>query len=505
MEKRIVNLVNFVRGCEPRKPTDLVTPTRLELEQDRKYGLKSTYLLQYDAMTRADFRELFLRERTADTELGVWFEMGRELTESVGIPWRGRPGYDWDWYVNPGFLQAYTPAEREWLIDEVFRKFREIFGEYPAVAGSWILDSHSLAYMSEHYQMKAFCVCREQLSIDAYTLWGGMFNGGYYPSRKNMLCPAQTEENQIGTPVFRMLGPDPIYSYEPGTFFPGMWDCCTLEPGWKFGREEVTADWYFRTYLERPCLSFSHLTTGQENSFGWKMLGEGYCLQARKLAELQKAGKVRVETLGETGDAFRKSYRRTPPQALCSDGDWAGNGIESFWYGCARYRANLFLHGDRLFLRDVNLFDENYEERYLRDVCTAWDGRYDNLPVADHCTWSREGNESGVFFADAVEKILPAEEGNDLSVTVLFADGRQGKILLSEDGITVSGCGEMLYRVGEPAASVALDGDTFRYVYRDFPYAMKVIGTIVPGEAGEWKILPVGGTAKYIFEGDFTK
>ena len=31
-----------------------------------------------------------------------------------------------------------------------------------------------------------------------------------------MFCPAQTAENQIPVPVFRMLGSDPIYQYDFG-------------------------------------------------------------------------------------------------------------------------------------------------------------------------------------------------------------------------------------------------------------------------------------------------
>ena len=117
MNKRVMNLVNFVRGCEPRYPKDLYTPVVKQMEVNAQYGFDNTFLLQYDAMQREDFRALFLEKRDEKMELGIWLEMCRELTEKVGIPWRGRPGYDWDWYVDPGFLMAYEPKEREALID----------------------------------------------------------------------------------------------------------------------------------------------------------------------------------------------------------------------------------------------------------------------------------------------------------------------------------------------------------------------------------------------------
>ena len=35
MSRHVLNLVNFVRGCEPRKPMDLYTPVRQEIAVNR--------------------------------------------------------------------------------------------------------------------------------------------------------------------------------------------------------------------------------------------------------------------------------------------------------------------------------------------------------------------------------------------------------------------------------------------------------------------------------------
>ena len=138
----IVNIMNFVRGCEPRFEIDLVEPVRQELALCRKYDLPNTFLFQYDALVREDLVSIV--KGAPKTEVGIWLEMARCLTEKVGIPWRGREGYDWDWYVDPGFLPSYTQEERARLIDEIMRLFKEIFGEYPRSAGSWVIDAFSM-------------------------------------------------------------------------------------------------------------------------------------------------------------------------------------------------------------------------------------------------------------------------------------------------------------------------------------------------------------------------
>ncbi|MBR3822239.1 MAG: hypothetical protein IKJ37_11565, partial [Kiritimatiellae bacterium] len=181
----VMNLVNFLRGCEPRCKRDLVTPVVEQIKLNTRYGFNNTILLQYDAMLREDLMAAVSKADKEKTEFGVWIEIVRPLCEKVGIPWRGRNGWDWDWFVMPGFLESYTIEQRAKLIDELFRLFREKFGRYPESAGSWLFDAWSLNYMKERYGIVAACICREQDVTDAYGLRGGYSNGAYYPSKKN--------------------------------------------------------------------------------------------------------------------------------------------------------------------------------------------------------------------------------------------------------------------------------------------------------------------------------
>lgn len=189
---RIVNVINFIRQTEPR--IDAITDEvlyRTVVEQVKllnRYGIKGTYLLQYDALISPSYQELLKKETLPGTEIGGWWEITQPHVEAAGLKWRGR--YPWDWHADVGFATGYTPEEREKLVDVYMAKFKEIFGKYPSAIGSWFIDAHTLAYMYDKYHIEASCNCRDQIGTDGYTLWGGYWQGGYYPSRKNAYMPA---------------------------------------------------------------------------------------------------------------------------------------------------------------------------------------------------------------------------------------------------------------------------------------------------------------------------
>lgn len=524
MRKKVVNIVNFVRGIEPRFYVDLYWPVVEQIKADKALGLPHTFLLQYDAMQRSDFRNLFLRERDEQMELGVWFENCRELIEKVGLEWRGREGLDWDWFVNPGFLEGYAPKDREKIVDEVFARFKEIFGEYPKVAGSWLLDSYSMNYMCEKYGMKAFCNCREQHAVDAYTLWGGYYSGGYYPSKNNMLSPAQTKENQISAPMFRMLGIDPVFSYDRRRrTFENFKTVCTLEPAGAGGRTQKNIDWYMNTYFYTPCLSHTELTTGQENSFGWEAYNwdgcvkEGYLLQIATIKREWEKGAISVEKLGDTGEAYQKEFECTPPAALCCPKDWYKGETQSYWYNCKNYRANLFVESGVAYIRDIMKFDDRYEERYLREGTTEFDAWYDTLPVVDGYLWRTDELRSGVFASKTVESVDVSEEDEKtLRADLRFTDGTTAKILFSEEGIEFSGESAWTYETGSHEeqkvfeswgnrfvnkgdATIERKGQVFVYRHNGFEYVVEILASIEDVNEG-YVLNPERGKIKIVLD-----
>ena len=130
--RRVMNIVNFMRGCDPRFPgLDMTKVLREEVWFNKLYKFKNTILLQYDAMLRDDLMDVARSSDPKLTEFGLWFEVVKPLCDRLGIAWRGREGWDWDWHACPTFLMAYTVADRERLCDEMMRLFKEKFGLTP--------------------------------------------------------------------------------------------------------------------------------------------------------------------------------------------------------------------------------------------------------------------------------------------------------------------------------------------------------------------------------------
>ena len=403
--RNIVNIINFIRSGDPRAPErDFVLPVKKQLELLNRYAFTGTFLLEYDALILPVYQELL---RGTRHEIGAWFEPVQALAEKAGLIWRSKRGYSWDWYANVGTLCGYTPREREQLIDAYMDTFCEIFGHLPKSVGAWVWDAHSLRYLKDKYAIKAACICKEQYGTDGYTLWGGYYNGGYYPSCNNALSPAPNGENQISLPVFRMLGIDPVEQYDYGMDLSNGgadWQgVITLEPSCNGvgGADPKWVDRYFRENFGRDNGTYSYTQVGQENAMGWESMRDGLDYQFRRLSDLKNEYGLHIETLSQTGEWFASAYPITPQCVCFCDSDSSGSGKKSFWYNCSRYRVNFFFDENGFRIRDLYVFSSTQEERYLVAPCKTESLAYYTLPIIDGNRYSGNGIRAGLYFRDS--------------------------------------------------------------------------------------------------------
>lgn len=404
---RIINIVNFIRAIEPREKE--VTPEVLyqtvveQIKLMTKNDLGGTFLLQYDALIDERYQKLLKALPEDKFEVGAWWELPKPLIEKAGIKWRGK--YAWDWHSDIGFSVGYTPEEREKIIDVYFNDFKKIFGHYPRSVAAWVIDAHSLNYMYDKYKIVATANCKDQIGTDGFTLWGGYWNQAYYPSKVNAYMPAQHASAQIPVPVFRMLGSDPIRQYANGGAV------VTLEPVYpKAGGNKNWINWFFETFTKDSALGFNYTQAGQENSFTWSNMKKGLEIQFPMIARLRDEGKVRVETMEQSGKWFRKNYKVTPATTFTVEKDLGNSDKKTLWYNSRFYRMNILWENGTLRIADIHMFNEKIPDRYLKSVTTVNKSFFYTLPVIDGSQWGENGNPAGL-------RLMVVEDGKAVPVT----------------------------------------------------------------------------------------
>ncbi len=487
---KIINIMNFVRYCEPRREENyrprLFEATKGQLELVNEMGVDNTFLLQYDALCDEHYVRLFKEQATDRTELGLWYEIVAPLTYACGMPYRSERGWMWDWHIIPGFSMAYTKDERRRMIDEAMRKFKEVFGYYPRTVASWVIDTYTYNYLAEHSDIDAVAVCRDETNTDAYTLLGGYFNQAYYPSKNNIFTPAQSDTLRVNVPVFRLLGPCPIYNYDHRFIDFAEPTVYTLETGTPLATNPDTVDWFYKTYFRNPDLGFSYSQIGQENSFCEWDLVTPLRMQIEKAMAL---GDVEFQKMGDTGRAFRKRFPgKTPATAVVATDNWDTADLQSVYYDCENYVVNIFRHGKETGIRAFYLFDERVEDIYNNTQCTTFDALYENLPLGDTVSWDPTGKENVGLVLDGNSVPFTAEETAPGELTVTFGNK---SVVCRESGVTLVGIDRATYAPGTPKADIRPEERGLVYTYKGTEYALTVQGgTVRKTDSG------------FVFEGD---
>jgi hypothetical protein len=503
---RAINIMNFIRAEEPRETIDLMQPVREQMALIKAHKFSATWLLQYDALVEGPYVEFLKAEMPPDHETGIWFEMNRKICDDAGIAWRGNPKWEWDYHVPIAYAIGYSPDERKKLADTAMATFRRVFGRDAKTVASWNMDAISAAHLSDRYGIDAFGNCRDQLATDGFTIWGAPI-AAYYPNRINAWSPALDEKNQIPTPMFRLLGQDPVYYYDNHFRYPD-----TMEPVWPSGQSETFVDRFFEMTAHAPTQSIAYAQLGQENSFGWPMMSKAYSMQMDKLAQVQSAGGVIVETMGETGRRFKRTFSSTPTQAQVMLQDPFGDEQmpqRTIWYQSKYLRANLHFRGEQFYLRDLHVYDDRFPQPYLTDPVRQHGIEQRMLAVLDGYHWSDDEVRAGRDGVRAMGRFVAVgPDGKDAPLTML------GLPSVSETGsemrasVPLSGGGMLVSEFREQEIAFTLVGtaspvrlglkfewvadrsalqdvskDRLQYRFRDFGYSVSVVNGIASKSA----------------------
>ena len=479
-----VNIMNFARSFEPRNLSvekKLLDTTRQQLDLVNEFGVEATFLLQYDVIVNDEFVKMIKDRAGENIELGLWYEVVEPLTSACGMKYESSRGWKWDWYIKPGFSMSYSLEEREILIDEAMRKFREVFGFYPRSVGSWLIDTYTVNYLSDHYDIDAICYCRDQINTDAYTLVGGYFNQAYYPSRNNMFTPAQTPDMQGSVPMIRLLGSDPIHNYDNGKY--ATPDCkrgpYTMELAYNkvSGGNPRVVDWYLKSYFDTEDLGFSYMQIGQENSFAMFDIITPLRMQIEKLLKLDD---VVIEKMCDTGRHFKELYATTPATSVCALDNWDDRDCQSVIYDSAYYTANVFRFENKTFIRAFYLFDERIEDIYNTTKCDTFDAVYENLPIVD--TVYQKGDTDGGFgiILDENASAFSVEKTAEDELTISWSDK---SVILQKDRLILNNC-KFKFTYNMVNTKISTNSSKILFEYKNNKYSLSVEGASLSHENG---------------------
>ena len=415
----IVNVYNFIRMSH-QEPSEFLQADFDTLAKQirilKQYGLPSTYALKYDALMHPKYQELLLTEADANDEIGAWWEISEPLCKKAGVSFRGQESEVFDERVNSAYSVGYTVEERKLLVDAYMEDFRTIFGYYPKTIGSWILDNVTISYAQEKYGIIGAAICRDQMGTDGFTLWGGMLNGAYFPSKDNLYLPSQTIAETLPVATFRMLGADPILSFEQDVR-EGLSGVYTLEPCCTSGRSAERIAWYFSTITIEDGAGIGYAQVGQENSFLWENIQPGFEPQIKHIKALSEKGLLRIETLEESAEWFMKKYRLTPPMCWQASVTMTpemtikdeGVVLDTQWYASRFYRIGFLAEKKHLRIRDWFLYREKYPCRYLKEPIKTAASYFDALPVLFAQKWIKDANRPFV-------RLMKQEQGEWVEV-----------------------------------------------------------------------------------------
>ncbi len=349
-----VTVVHPVRGNDfwGDKSGSPLAGVKFQKELVEKEKLAATWLLRSDALEDEKmvdfFRQPFFEEN--HQEKGIFLEVMPGLARKAGViyPTGGVFWHD----ANKIFLSGYRTEERKKLIDTVFDEFRSAFGRYPQSVGAWHVDAFSADYLKKKYGVKAVLICADQFSTDGYQIWGGWWGVPYYPSKVNILLPAQTKKNKLEVVVFWWAARDPRLGYG-GSFEESTYSVQANDYAYH-GKGIAYFNELLDIYLKNPSNQFNQLTVGIENDYNFGLYGAGYAEQLAALARRETAGEIKTATMSEFSQWYQKNFPGISPEHRIGE-----------WFMSPFFRVGLEEKNGQTYFRDLRIYNENWPETNL--------------------------------------------------------------------------------------------------------------------------------------------
>lgn len=420
--ERYVTIVNPVRSRIFWRDADSV---KKQIESISGRGIAATWLFQYSTLTDQNAVELF-RELPSGNEFGIFLEIDENLANDALVPYILGEG---DWArADKVFLSGYTPVERKRLIDKLFFGFKNAFGYFPSSVGAWYIDSISLNYMADKYQIKAVLDVSDQYQTDGYGSWGKPWGTPYYPSRLNSLIPAQTIQNKLDIVKIQWAQRDPMLGYGLTV----VDSTYSLQANDYVGHHGLNIS-YFETLAKDYLFSFNPLTqitigleVGQE---GASYIDE-FERQLETLIRFKEEANLKFVTVESFSTEFKKMYPENFPSFIIGGSHPYNPQAWAYWISTPYYRIGFQADAGRLKVRDFR----SYDETYIFPDIAGEDKNYPLKRLLPACIDELLDKNSQDIITE-IATINIDRNGNDIELSATTENGEKNTILLQKDKI----------------------------------------------------------------------
>ncbi len=343
VQRNFVTLVYPVRGRNLWQSPNLSQLDNLFL-QLQNYSFASTWLFQYDALSDKEVVVKFKKD-CPNCEFGLFLEISERLATNALVSYKG-DAEDW---ARPDkiFMSGYKLLERERLIDQSFRAFKEKFGYYPKSIGAWYIDSYSLQYIVSRYHPLAFVSVADQFDTDGQKYWGKPWGFPYYPGKFDSLSPGNGGD-KLNVVSVQWAQRDPTLGYEKSIY--ASRHSFQANDYRNLGRTTDYFSHLVSVYSGDSANPFSQITIGLEVGQELAQFQDEHLRQLEILAQKSNLEKV---TLSNFAQWYKKEYPNSPPISRVSDG-------KTTWINSPCYRLGYKTLSDNGYeLFDIRAYDPN--------------------------------------------------------------------------------------------------------------------------------------------------
>ena len=353
-------------------------------------GLKTTILMTYGSLFNEEAIEIAK-------------EHHKKYGDEIGLTLLGLPCQEfYNKYRTKDFcIWLFSFEDKKSIVNDVFEKFYQVFGFYPASTGSYYMDAELLSYIKEKYPTVkcAVATCWEEGPKAYHTCnnsWYTFFDGGpwspWIPSRYNTHVPAAGKEDDIGIVAIPHLSRDLLACFDgngsnfgthPQNVLRGM-----IYKDGDYPYLYNLIDQYRALHKYNRGFAYNMVFVGP----GWmskkgrweapyELLVKSYVDCMRYYGELKAGGEAEDMTMSEFAEWFRANKGYSEPSCALWKDILYGSKKQLFWYCDPKMRACLDMNqgGALIDLRP-------YAARLVRPVGigtgNVWDASYPFLVQA---------------------------------------------------------------------------------------------------------------------------